>query len=80
MTIINFFCKRCNKEFFCNIGEIDFRLDEKWRPRFERDIVCPDCGVLNLDRDEIELTEIGQSQLTELWLISKEKENDKNRR
>jgi hypothetical protein len=33
------------------------------RPTFERDIVCPRCGVLTMD--DVLLTELGQSQMTE---------------
>ena len=34
---------------------------EENRPRFEMDIVCPRCGILSMDEEE--LTESGQTQL-----------------
>jgi hypothetical protein len=33
------------------------------RPIFEKDIVCPRCGKRSID--EVLLTELGQSQMTE---------------
>jgi len=38
---------------------------EENRPRFEKDIVCPRCGVLTMD--EVELTEVGQTQLSAVF-------------
>lgn len=60
MTELNFLCTKCRKEFDCDVGKISFPIEEK-RPRFERDILCPRCGVLTMD--EVELTEVGQTQL-----------------
>jgi DNA-directed RNA polymerase subunit RPC12/RpoP len=60
MTELNFLCTKCRKEFDCDAGKISFPIGEK-RPRFERNIVCPRCGVLTMD--EVELTELGQTQL-----------------
>ena len=40
------------------------------RPNFEREIYCDKCGLLTLD--EVELTEFGQTQLTELFLNKRE--------
>ena len=60
MTGLNFICTKCRIEFDCDVGEISFPIDEN-RPRFEKDIVCPRCGVLTMD--EVELTELGQTQL-----------------
>ena len=65
MPIINFKCKKCSKEFNYDVGKINFQLVNE-RPQFEKEIVCKRCGVLTLD--EVELTETGQSQLTELYL------------
>lgn len=74
MAIINFQCKRCDKEFDCDVGKINFELVDG-RPQFEHEIVCPNCGKLTLD--EVELTELGQSQLTELWWIDGERKQVK---
>ena len=60
--IINFECKKCNQEFDCELGKIG--IDESsMRPTFEKDIVCPRCGILTMD--DVFLTELGQSQMTE---------------
>jgi len=60
--IINFKCQKCRKEFNCDIGKIGIN-NETLRPDFEKPIVCPHCGKRTLD--EVWLTEIGQSQMTE---------------
>jgi len=60
--IINFDCKKCGQTFDCEMGQIG--IDEaSMRPTFEKDIVCPKCGVLTID--DVLLTELGQSQMTE---------------
>lgn len=60
--IINYECKGCKKEFDCEMGKI--RINEQtWRPDFEKPIICPRCGERTMD--EVLLTEIGQSQMTE---------------
>ena len=59
---INFECKRCGKEFDCDVGQISISEDSM-RPVFEKDIVCPRCGKLSMD--DVLLTELGQSQMTE---------------
>jgi transcription elongation factor Elf1 len=60
--IINFDCKKCRQEFDCDVGKIT--VDKKsMRPLFEKDIVCPRCGKRSID--EVLLTELGQSQMTE---------------
>ncbi|MFT5129491.1 MAG: hypothetical protein ACI8W8_003113 [Rhodothermales bacterium] len=62
MMVINFECKKCRKEFDCDVGRIG--IDEKaMRPTFGKDIVCPACGKLTMD--EVLLTEPGQGQMTE---------------
>jgi len=48
-----------------DVGEISFPIEEN-RPRFEKDIVCPGCGVLTMD--EVELTELGQTQLGAIFM------------
>ena len=72
MSIINFKSKKCNQIFCYDVGRITFPHDiyEGKRPNFERDIYCDKCGLLTLD--EVELTELGQTQLTELFLNKKE--------
>ena len=60
MTELNFLCTKCRTEFDCNVGKISFPVEEN-RPRFEKNILCPRCGVLTMD--EVELTEPGQTQL-----------------
>ncbi len=62
MTIINFECKKCRTEFDCDVGKI--KIDKiSIRPKFENDILCPKCGKLTMD--EVFLTELGQSQMTD---------------
>jgi hypothetical protein len=69
MTELNFICKKCRKEFNCDVGKIAFPIEEN-RPRFEKDIVCPGCGVLTMD--EVELTELGQTQLGAVFMAELE--------
>jgi len=59
---INFDCKGCRQEFDCDVGKIGIN-DQTMRPDFEKPIICPRCGERTLD--EILLTELGQSQMTE---------------
>lgn len=59
---INFECKKCRREFDCDVGKIGID-DSGMRPAFEKDIVCPKCGKLTMD--DVLLTELGQSQMTE---------------
>jgi hypothetical protein len=65
MTELNFLCKKYRKEFDCDIGKISFPIEEN-RPRFENEIVCPGCGILSMD--EVELTELGQTQLGAVFM------------
>ena len=59
---INFECRKCRKEFDCDVGRIG--IDTKTlRPDFEKPVVCPKCGKRTID--EVFLTELGQSQMTE---------------
>jgi len=59
---INFECRKCRKEFDCDVGKIG--IDTKTlRPDFEKPVVCPKCGKRTID--EVFLTELGQSQMTE---------------
>ena len=66
MAVVNFKCKRCGKEFNCEVGEVSFTGDINDMTRFEGEIRCSGCGIVG--EDEVELTEVGQSQLTELYL------------
>jgi transcription elongation factor Elf1 len=59
---INFKCKSCKQEFDCDVGKISIN-EETMRPDFEKAIICPRCGERTID--DVLLTEIGQSQLTE---------------
>jgi hypothetical protein len=59
---INFECKKCCREFDCEVGEISLS-DDGMRPVFEKDIICPRCGKRSMDG--VSLTELGQSQMTE---------------
>jgi len=62
MTIINFQCKKCDTEFDCKTGEILFGDILS----FEKEIICPKCG--KLDKDEIALTELGQTRIGEIYI------------
>jgi hypothetical protein len=59
---INFQCKRCHTIFDCVVGNISVNPDTM-RPVFEKSIICPKCGLRTID--EVYLTELGQSQMTE---------------
>ncbi len=69
MTKLNFLCTKCRKEFDCDVGKISFPIEEN-RPRFEKGIVCPKCGVLTMD--DVELTELGQTQLGAVFMAELE--------
>lgn len=62
---INFECKKCHRIFDCDVGSVTV-AENSDRPRFEKRMLCPTCGVLTMD--EVLLTELGQSQLTEATL------------
>ena len=58
---------KCGEEFDFDVGRIVFAMTTpNMRPKFEKEIKCKKCGVLSLD--DVELTELGQGQLTELFL------------
>ena len=59
---INFKCKKCRNVFDCDIGEVSIN-EKAMRPVFSKEIRCPSCGKLSID--DVLLTEVGQSQLTE---------------
>ncbi len=59
---INFECKKCNGIFDSDVGIIKIN-EQTFRADFEKPITCPKCGVRTID--EVFLTELGQSQMTE---------------
>ena len=59
---ISFECKKCRQEFSCEMGKTGIN-EQTMRPVFEKPIICPRCG--NRTMDEVLLTELGQSQMTE---------------
>lgn len=58
-------CKKCREHFDCEVGKITFPIKSR-RPHFEKSIVCSKCGVLSMD--EVELTELGQTQLAAVYM------------
>ena len=66
MVKINFRCRTCNRIFDCNVGEITFPKKSGQRPIFEKELICPKCGVIPIDK--VLLTEKGQTQLTEVHM------------
>ena len=67
MPELHFECKKCRNHFDGDVGRITFPadIDKGKRPEFENEVICPKCGVLTLD--DVELTECGQTQLTEIY-------------
>ena len=61
--VINFECQKCRTLFDCDIGTVTFPENSD-KPDFEKEIICPKCGSLSMD--EVLLTEIGPSQLSEV--------------
>ncbi len=59
---INFECKKCSAIFNSDVGIIKIN-SQTFRPDFEKPIICPKCGIRTID--EVLLTELGQSQMTE---------------
>lgn len=68
MAELNFICKKCKRTFDCDVGEITFPTKPGQRPVFKNDIECPKCGVITIDN--VLLTELGQTQITEIHLES----------
>ncbi len=67
MTELNFKCKGCKRYFDCDVGKISFPPKQE-RPRFEKNIICPMCGIRSMDK--VELSELGQTQLGEVYFSS----------
>ena len=63
--VINFECRECGGIFDCDVGTVTMPEDYH-RPSFEKQIICPNCGQRSMD--EVLLTELGQSQLTQATL------------
>lgn len=61
LAILNLKCKRCGKTFDFNVGKITFGN----KLSFENKIFCKKCGLVEID--DLELTELGQTQVTELF-------------
>ena len=62
-------CKKCKSEFDANVGAISFDdSDVGPKPSFEKNPECNKCGELTIN--DIYLTEMGQGQLTEIWMNS----------
>ena len=57
---ISFECKKCRKEFDCEMGKIGIN-EQTMRPTFEKPIICPRCGKKTID--EVLLTGL-------LWMMS----------
>lgn len=66
MPIINLKCKKCKETFDSDVGKVTHPTKIGGYPVFEKDVVCSNCGRLKLK--EVELTELGQSQMTESYL------------
>jgi NAD-dependent SIR2 family protein deacetylase len=62
--LISFECKSCHSEFDSDVGKITFTPD----PVFTIPPLCPRCGPRK--NDQVFLTEVGQSQLTDAYMNS----------
>lgn len=64
MVILNFKCLKCSSCFDCDVGHIDFINMIDNRPQFETSIICSNCNsTLIIGVKEVELTELGQTQI-----------------
>jgi len=66
MAELNFECKKCKRTFDNDVGRVTFPTEPGKRPKFENNIECPKCGVITID--DVLLTELGQTQLTEIHM------------
>lgn len=62
---INFEYKKCN-EIFVFEAEKRKMNEQTFRPNFKKEITRPKCAVLTID--EVFLTILGQSQMTEVMM------------
>ncbi len=62
LAILNFKCKNCGTTFDFNVGKITFGN----KLSFENSVLCIKCGLVEID--DLELTELGQTQVAELFL------------
>lgn len=63
--MLNLKCKKCGEIFDFNVGKITFGN----KLSFENSIVCIKCGLVEID--DLELTELGQTQVAELFFEMK---------
>jgi len=62
LAILNLKCKKCGTTFDFNVGKITFGN----KLSFENSVFCIKCGLVEID--DLELTELGQTQVAELFL------------
>lgn len=68
-STIDFECMKCGQLFDCDVGKITFPpAIHGMRPKFENDLECGQCGILTMD--DVELTKLGQTQMTDLFFKS----------
>ena len=69
--LLNVECKTCHREFDADVGEITFIEENNVpAPIFSKKPCCPKCGERT--KQQIYLTELGQSQLTDVWMNPEE--------
>lgn len=61
MNTINLKCKKCNKEFYFDVGDITIHK----KLQFEKEIQCPSCG--QLAEAEYEISEKGEDELFDIF-------------
>lgn len=61
LAMLNLKCKKCETVFDIDVGKITFRK----KLSFENRISCIKCGLVEID--DLELTELGQTQVAELY-------------
>ncbi|HJH28284.1 MAG TPA: hypothetical protein C5S51_01095 [Methanosarcinaceae archaeon] len=62
LAILNLKCKKCGTAFDFNVGKVTFGN----KLSFENSVSCIKCGLVEID--DLELTELGQTQVAELFL------------
>ncbi len=81
-NLLHFYCKKCQEDFYCDVGKVEFPIGQE-EPLFERVIRCGRCKTHWKNNEgefveKFELTEIGQSLLTELFMGDIDFEDDEN--